>query len=269
MMDEVDWWVRWSTASKGSKSLVPDLLRQAPYLVFSGRKSRGRGARRWLRFFLAEGAEVVERRAREERLGVSGRSCRQSSRGQRDGDSGQSVSEVSGSARRSSAGNGGKRVPLGAGGSAGDQAGVDGQGRVVEYGRVLATRGAAVRRSAYSNGTAPCRRYWPGTYRRQVLRRAAARACEQLIVCQAVAGTWAVVSAWCAVVVRRVPISRAPPRCAGGAVRSSLTAAASTQQPPGAAGGCPPACAAIRLVRRCSLEMEMPERGLGTLPSAK
>lgn len=34
MMDEVDWWVRWSTASKGSKSLVPDLLRQAPYLVF-------------------------------------------------------------------------------------------------------------------------------------------------------------------------------------------------------------------------------------------
>lgn len=41
-----------------------------------------------------------------------------------------------------------------------------------------------------------------------------------------------VVSAWCAAVVRRVPISRAPPRCAGGAVRSSLTAAASTQQPP-------------------------------------
>lgn len=52
---------------------------------------------------------------KEERLGLSGRGSRQV-RGQSDGDSGQSVSEVSGSARRSSAGNGGKRVPLGAGG---------------------------------------------------------------------------------------------------------------------------------------------------------
>lgn len=88
---------------------------------------------------------------KEERLGLSGRGSRQV-RGQSDGDSGQSVSEVSGSARRSSAGNGGKRVPLGAG-SAGVPAGVD--GRVVEYGRVLATRGAALRPYPYSTRTAP------------------------------------------------------------------------------------------------------------------
>lgn len=131
---------------------------------------------------------------------------------------------------------------------------MDGQGRVVEYGRVLATRGAAVRRSAYSTCTAPCRRYWPGTYRRwrapggEACSGTSVRAVDRLSGGRRYLG---VVSAWCAVVVRRVPISRAPPRRAGGAVRSSLTAAASTQQPPGAGGGCPPACTAIRLVRRC------------------
>lgn len=52
----MDWWVRWSTASKESKSLVPDLLRQAPYLVFRAGRAGDEARVVWLRF-LVEGAE--------------------------------------------------------------------------------------------------------------------------------------------------------------------------------------------------------------------
>lgn len=70
------WWIRWSTASKGSKSLVPDLLRQAPYLVF--RAGRAGDEARAVGCGFGRRRRVVERRASEERLDLSGRSCRQS-----------------------------------------------------------------------------------------------------------------------------------------------------------------------------------------------
>lgn len=169
---------------------------------------------------------------------------------------------MSGSARRSSAGNGGKRVPLGAGGPL--ETKLEWTGRVVSWSTGVYLRHAGRQCDAARTAPVPppCRRYWSGTYRRwrapggEACSGTSVRAVDRLSGGRRYLG---VVSAWCAVVVRRVPISRAPPRRAGGAVRSSLTAAASTQQPPGAGGGCPPACAAIRLVRRCSLEMEMPE----------
>jgi hypothetical protein len=88
------------------------------------------------------------------------------SRGQRDGDSGQSVSEVSGSARRSSAGNGGKRVPLGAGGLL--ETKLEWTGRVVSWSTGVYLRRAGRHCDAVRTTPVPppCRRYCAGTYRR-------------------------------------------------------------------------------------------------------
>lgn len=149
---------------------------------------------------------------------------------------------------------------------------MDGQGRVVEYGRVLATRGAALRRCAYSTGTAPVPPLAGATVQvRTGAGGTSVRAVDRLSGGRRYLG---VVYAWCAAVVRRVPISRAPPRCAGGAVRSSLTAAASTQQPPGAGGvstcvRCDPHRQALLAGDGAAGATGGAPGGLGTLPSAK
>lgn len=191
MMDEMDWWVRWSTASKGSKSLVPDLLRQAPSLVF--RAGRAGDEARAVGCGLVEGLKAPSRGAAGERgaAGLVGAKLSSVSRGQRDGDSGQSVSEVSGSARRSSAGNGGKRVPHGAGGLL--ETKLEWTGRVVSWSTGVYLRRAG--RHCDAARTAPVQhRYRPlPALLCRYVPALAARACEQLIVCQAVAGTWA----WC------------------------------------------------------------------------